>query len=64
MNYYEIYRNKDGGVYRHVKTTTASTFTTTNRKQGSSYTYQMRAYTIIDGIKVYTPFVTVEITLS
>ena len=63
MPYYEIYRSKDGGAYRHLKTITTTTITTASLKTGSSYTYQIRAYTIINGVKVYTPFVTVDITI-
>ena len=53
MRGYEIYRSKDGGVFRHIKTTTSTTLTNTSLKAGSTYTYKIRAYTTVNGEKVY-----------
>ena len=61
MTNYEIYRSKDGGAYRHVKTTNATTLTNTTLKAGSTYSYKIRAYAVVNGEKVYGP--EVETTL-
>ena len=58
MTNYEIYRSKDGGAYRHVKTTNATTLTNTTLKAGSTYSYKIRAYVVVNGEKVYAPDVT------
>ena len=65
MTNYEIYRSKDGGAYRHVKTTNATTLTNTTLKAGSTYSYKIRAYAVVNGEKVYGPEVeTTPITME
>ena len=65
MTHYEIYRSKDGGAYRHVKTTNANTLTNTTLKAGSTYSYKIRAYAVVNGEKVYGPEVeTTPITME
>ena len=63
MNYDEIYRRKDGGAYRHIKTTMKTTITTAISKAGSQYAYQLRAYAIVNAKKVYTPLVTLSLPM-
>ena len=65
MSHYEIYRSKDGGAYRHVKTTNTNTLTNTTLKAGSTYSYKIRAYVVVNGEKVYAPVViTNSVTLQ
>ena len=65
MTHYEIYRSKDGGAYRHVKTTNATTLTNTTLKAGSTYSYKIRAYVVVNGEKVYAADVeTTPITME
>ena len=54
MTHYEIYRSKDGGAYRHVKTTNTNTLANTTLKSGSTYRYKIRAYVLVNGEKVYS----------
>ncbi len=54
MSHYEIYRSKDGGVYRQIKRTTDSTITSSGLRAGSSYQFKIRAFSIVNGEKVYT----------
>jgi hypothetical protein len=55
---YEIYRAKNGGAFRHIKTT-ASTSTTYTLTTGT-YQYKIRGYAVVDGEKVYLPEVVSE----
>ena len=64
MTHYEIYRSKDGGAYRHVKTTNANTLTNTTLKAGSTYSYKIKAYAVVNGEKVYGPEVETSITIE
>ena len=65
MSHYEIYRSKDGGAYRHVKTTNTNTLTNTTLKAGSTYSYKIRAYVVVNGEKVYAPdVITNSVTLQ
>ena len=61
---YEIYRSKDGGAYRHVKTTNANTLTNTTLKAGSTYSYKIKAYAVVNGEKVYGQDVETSITIE
>ena len=64
MSHYEIYRSKDGGAYRHVKTTNATTLTNTTLKAGSTYSYKIKAYAVVNGEKVYGAEVETAITIE
>ena len=61
MPYYEIYRSKDGGTYRQIKRTSATTITSSSLKVGSTYQYKIRAFTMINGEKVYAPDVETDV---
>ena len=63
MKYYEVYRAKDGGAYRQVKRTTNTSVTSTSLKAGSTYTYKVRAFNLVNDTKVYTDFSN-EVTYS
>ena len=63
MNYDEIYRRKDGGAYRYLKTTMDTTIITAISKAGCQYAYQLRAYAIVNAKKVYTPLVTLSLPM-
>ena len=54
MTNYEIYRSKDGGVYRQIKRTTDTTITSSGLKVGSTYQYKIRAFSLVNGEKVYS----------
>ena len=54
MTYYEIYRSKDGGAYRNIKRTTSTTITSSSLIVGSTYTYKIRAFALVNGEKVYS----------
>ena len=60
MQYYEIYRSKDGGAYRQIKRTTDTTITSSGLKSGSTYQYKIRAFALVNGEKVYAPEVVSE----
>ena len=65
MTNYEIYRSKDGGAYRQIKRTTDTTITSSGLKVGSTYQYQIRAFRLVNGEKVYTSEVeTTPITIE
>ena len=65
MSYYEIYRSKDGGVYRQIKRTTASTITSSGLKVGSTYQFKIKAFALVNGEKVYAPDVeTTSVTIE
>ena len=55
MNGYEVYRKTNNGVYRLLKRVKALEVTNAYLKEGSTYTYKVRSYTMVDGIKVYAP---------
>ena len=50
---YELYRCKEGGSYRKLKTTKYISYTDTGVKAGNSYYYKVRAYKTVKGKKVY-----------
>ena len=65
MKGYEIYRRKDNGAYRHIKTISTTSMTSTSLKAGSSYQYKIRTFTLVNGEKVYggeveTQIITIE----
>ena len=65
MKGYEIYRRKDNGAYRHIKTISTTSMTSTSLKAGSSYQYKIRTFTLVNGEKVYggeveTQVITIE----
>ena len=65
MSNYEIYRSKDGGAYRQIKRTSATTITSTGLKVGSTYQFKIRAFRLVNGEKVYAPDVeTTPITIE
>ena len=65
MSYYEIYRSKDGGAYRQIKRTTASTITSSGLKVGSTYQFKIKAFALVNGEKVYAPDVeTTSVTIE
>ena len=64
MTHYEIYRSKNGGAYRHVKTTNATTLTNTTLKAGCTYSYKIKAYAVVNGEKVYGAEVETAITIE
>ena len=65
MQYYEIYRSKDGGAYRQIKRTTDTTITSSGLKVGSTYQYKIKAFALVNGEKVYAPDVeTQSITIQ
>lgn len=54
---YELYRaSKKSGKYTKVKTVAASSYTDKKVKQGKSYYYKVRAYSKVNGKKVYGSF--------
>ena len=53
MDYYEVYRATNGGTYRLMKRTTATTVASTGLKAGKTYSYKVRAYKEVDGKKIY-----------
>ena len=55
MTNYDIYRSKDGGAYRQIKRTSATTITSTGLKVGSTYQFKIRAFRLVNGEKVYAP---------
>ena len=55
MKYYEVYRSDASGTYRLLKRTSATSATNTV-KVGKTYTYKVRAYNIVNNVKVYTAF--------
>ena len=61
MPFYEVYRSKDGGAFRHIKNTSSNTMTNTTLKSGSTYQYKIRAYCMKDGEKVYSADVVSEV---
>ena len=60
MTHYCIYRSANGGAYHHLKTTSSNTITNTSVKAGSTYQYKLRAYAIVNGMKVYSSEVELE----
>ena len=60
MPFYEVYRSKNGGVFRHMKNTTTTSITTSLLKSGI-YQYKLRAYTLVNGEKVYSQEVVSEV---
>ncbi|MEE0830188.1 MAG: fibronectin type III domain-containing protein, partial [Longicatena sp.] len=56
MKYYDVYRATSvNGKYTLLKRTTATT-TTNTVKAGKTYYYKVRAYNVMDGVKVYTNY--------
>lgn len=56
MKYYDVYRATSvDGKYTLLKRTTATT-TTNTVKAGKTYYYKVRAYNVVDGVKVYTNY--------
>ena len=56
MKYYDVYRATSvNGKYTLLKRTTATT-TTNTVKAGKTYYYKVRAYNVVDGVKVYTNY--------
>ena len=64
MPYYEIYRSKDNGTYRMVKKTNTTSMTNSSLKSGSTYSYKIRAYKLVNNEKVYSEFSEVSITIQ
>ena len=56
MDYYEVYRSKDGGAYRQIKRTTSTTTMSNSLKVGSTYTYKVRGCKAFGEQKVYGNF--------
>lgn len=56
MKYYEVYRSANNGTYRLLKRTEPTQAVNTSLKQGSTYNYKVRAYNLVDSVKVYTDF--------
>ncbi|WKA57789.1 pre-peptidase C-terminal domain-containing protein [Planococcus shenhongbingii] len=60
---YELYRaTSKSGTYTKVKTETSGSsiaFTDTGLVKGKTYYYKVRAYRIVDGKKVYSPYTTI-----
>ena len=65
MTNYDIYRSKDGGAYRQIKRTSATTITSTGLKAGSTYQFKIRAFRLVNDEKVYAPDVeTTPVTIE
>ena len=60
MPFYEVYRSKNGGVFRHMKNTSITSIATSSLKSGT-YQYKLRAYTLVNGEKVYSQEVVSEV---
>lgn len=56
MIYYEVYRQKDDGIYRLIKRTKATNTIATSLKTNSTYRFKVRGYNLISEQKVYSPF--------
>ena len=56
MKHYEVYRSANNGTYRLLKRTESTQAVNTSLKQGSTYNYKVRAYNLVDSVKVYTDF--------
>src|SRR5690606_18486201 len=60
---YEVYRAASkAGTYTKVKTLTSVsslTFTNTGLGKGKTYYYKVRAYRVVSGKKIYSPFTTI-----
>lgn len=63
---YEVYRaTSKGGTYAKVKTLTSVsslTFTNTGLGKGKTYYYKVRAYRVVSGKKIYSPYTTIVST--
>ena len=56
MKYYDVYRATSmDGKYTLLKRTAATSLTNTI-KAGKTYYYKVRAYNLVDGVKVYTNY--------
>lgn len=59
VKYYDVYKaTKKKGKYKKLKTLSASKASYTDKKvkKGKKYYYKVRAYTIVDGKKIYSPY--------
>ncbi|MDO5391437.1 MAG: hypothetical protein Q4F24_10165 [Eubacteriales bacterium] len=57
--YYEVYQYKNG-EWKKVKTTSAASYTDKAVKKGMTYKYKVRAYTVVNGKKLYGKFTSVK----
>lgn len=53
---YEVYRKVDSGSFQKLSTTTDTTVTDTGLTLGRDYSYRVRAYSLANGIKSYSPY--------
>jgi len=57
---YEVwYATSKAGTYQKAKTTTASGYTQTGLKAGTTYYYKIRSYKTVSGVKVYGAYTSV-----
>ncbi|MDS0528039.1 S8 family serine peptidase [Clostridium sp. SHJSY1] len=61
-NGYEVYRLGSSGTYGYIANVTSTSFTNIGLSSGTIYSYKIRAYRIVGGIKVYSNFTTVVST--
>lgn len=52
---YEVYRSTNGGQYRLLKRTSSLSLET-NKKEGTTYTYKVRGFKLVNQTRVYTSF--------
>ena len=59
-SYYEVCRKVDSGAYKKLKTVTTTSYESKSLSKGKTYTYKIRAYTTVNGEKVYSTYSTAK----
>ena len=59
-SYYEVYRKVGSGAYKKLKNVSTTSYESKSLSKGKTYTYKVRAYTTVDGKKVYSTYSTAK----